>query len=532
MSVTVSDLLNLPSLRQATVVAGKKGLNKIVSSISVLETTDTSYLVDGLFQQGEFFGSEIVITGFLNCIDDVDCQCDNIRRLAEGGEIGLILFYVGVYMPRIDKRLIDLANELDFVLIQMPKSKNLRYGEVISDVSEYIHNDRAKNDFIVSDILARVSRLPEHQRTINTVLRMVSDGIMASVLLTDNSMNLINIAAWPQNVEPEIKSNLAKIIQLVKSGDSLKDTNIYLFPIVPDDNHPMNLLLIKEGATLSTMLQSQVTDIVRISLNIWGKNHGNIALHELFRAILQDDPLKMRRLADIFHITISDIHELWVLSGTGESSENLLRNNIKNVYSHVNSCCKIVVSDIYEGKLLVFASTPNSENDAERQVEEILEDMRKIDDSITLAKFSNLQNTTEVRNAYLDYQNHLEEAKQIFPLRLWFSEGEITFAKECSNIIRRGEKSIAPYNLILKRLLAKSHDCDVIETFGTYALDADYSVTKTAKLLHIHNNTVKYRLKVLDDSLGYKHDKIPDSIKLYYSVALHRLLNADAPPES
>lgn len=526
MSVTVSDLLNLPSLRQATVVAGKKGLNKIVSSISVLETADTSFLVDGLFQQGEFYGSEIVITGFLNFLDDIDRQCESIKRMAEGGEIGLIIFYVGIYMPRIDKRLIDLADELDFVLIQMPKSKNLRYGEVINDVSEYIYNDRSKNDFIVSDILARVSRLPEHQRTVNTVLRMVSDGIMASVLLTDSSMNLINIAAWPQNIEADLKSNLSGIVRQAKSEDPLKDVNIYMFPIIPDDNIPMNLFLIKEGSALSSILQSQVTDIVRICLNIWGKSHGNIALHELFRAILQDDPLKMRRLADIFHITISDIHELWILSGTEKISESILRDNIKNVSSHVNSCCKIVVSDIYEGNLLVFASTPTSESDAENQVTEILQELKRLDDTITLVKFSNLQNTTEVRNAYLSYQNHLENAKQIFPLRLWFSEGEITFAKECSSIISHGEEAIAPYNLILKRLLDGNHDWDVIETFGTYFLDANYSVTKTARLLHIHNNTVKYRLKVLDDSLGYKHDKIPDSIRLYYSVALYRLLDS------
>ena len=145
MSVTVADLLQLPSLRQAKVIAGKKGLNRIVSSISVLESADPAILVDGLFRQGEFFGSEIVITGFLNCADDVDKQAANIRRLAEGGEVGLILFYVGIYMPGVDKRLIDIADEADFVLIQMPASKNLRYGEVINDVTEYIFNDRSKH---------------------------------------------------------------------------------------------------------------------------------------------------------------------------------------------------------------------------------------------------------------------------------------------------------------------------------------------------------------------------------------------------
>ena len=68
MSVTVEDLLGLPSLRRAKVLGGHRGLSKIVSSISVLESTDPGVLVDEVFPQGEFFGSEIVITGFLNCL--------------------------------------------------------------------------------------------------------------------------------------------------------------------------------------------------------------------------------------------------------------------------------------------------------------------------------------------------------------------------------------------------------------------------------------------------------------------------------
>ena len=60
MSVTVSDLLKLPSLRKAKVIAGSNGLNKVVSSISVLEDANVYFLVDDVFLKGEFFSSEIV----------------------------------------------------------------------------------------------------------------------------------------------------------------------------------------------------------------------------------------------------------------------------------------------------------------------------------------------------------------------------------------------------------------------------------------------------------------------------------------
>ena len=51
-----------------------------------------------------------MITGFCSVADDVEAQCANIRRLAEAGEVGMILYYVGLIMPRVDPRLIRLAD--------------------------------------------------------------------------------------------------------------------------------------------------------------------------------------------------------------------------------------------------------------------------------------------------------------------------------------------------------------------------------------------------------------------------------------
>jgi len=529
MSVTIADLLQLPSLRQARVIAGEKGLNKIVSSISVLEAADPSLLVDGLFRQGEFFGSEIVITGFLNCLNSVEIQLANIRRLAEGGEVGLILFYVGIYMQEVDKRLIELADQLDFVLIQMPSSKNLRYGEVINDVTEYIYNDRSKNEFIVSDILARVSRLPEHQRTVNTVLRMISDDILSSVILTDTSYNLLNISAWPQRIEPEIIANLSDFYSVaegtVPASTTASNFLTYSLPIIPDNASPMRLFLVKDGGPLSQRLLDQVADVVRICINIWGKGHGSVAIRELIRAVLQDDPIKMNRLADIFHINISEIHEMWILTGTRPSSVETLQEKADTLCEYLKSCASLVFADIYENSLLIFSSTPYSERDAEQQAYMMLTEIRRYDDTIYLSKFSNLQNTTEVRASYLNNQKHLDNAKKIFPRRDWFSAGDIDFSRECNDLISKGEAAVYEYTKLLDRLKGGSEDWNMLDTLSIYLLDSGSSITRTAELLHVHKNTVKYRLGIIDNCLGHKHDKMPDIIKIYYALGFHRILN-------
>ena len=63
MSVTVNDLMRLPSLRQAKVLAGHRGLGKIVSSISVLESTDPDVLVADRFPKGDFLEVRLSLQG-------------------------------------------------------------------------------------------------------------------------------------------------------------------------------------------------------------------------------------------------------------------------------------------------------------------------------------------------------------------------------------------------------------------------------------------------------------------------------------
>ena len=127
MSVTVRDLLKLPSLCNAEVVAGHKGLDKIVVSLSVLEGVNPDLIQSYAFKNDDIGGSEIVITGFLNAATDEEVQYRSIRNLCESGEAGIIIYYVGIFVPEISKRIIRYADEQGFVVICMPKNQpNLR----------------------------------------------------------------------------------------------------------------------------------------------------------------------------------------------------------------------------------------------------------------------------------------------------------------------------------------------------------------------------------------------------------------------
>lgn len=488
MSVTVADLLNLPSLRQAKVLGGRNGLGKIVSSISVLESVDPGILIDPLFPQGEFYGSEIVITGFLNCRDDVQRQCDNLRRLAQGGEVGLILYYVGIYMPKVDPKLIQLADELDFVLICMPEGEQaLRYGEVINDVTACIFRDQARQNSIVLDLLERVSALPKHQQSVNTVMKMLSDRICATAILCDAAFHILNLVTWPRSTENRVKEEMERMREFPPSGGSIAypfagDCRLYRTAIRTDSEQTMELLLLKAGLPLETDTLSQIADAARICINIWGRKHGEVAIHELVRAILQDEPMKMYRLAEIFHIDIAAIHEMWILDSGQTKEATAYKEQLAWVKEYLSGFKGTFVADIYGERLLLFLSTPPSLQEAEQMLMDILKGVAQQDANATLTRCSQLMTTGDVRAAYQTYKEHLGDARKIFPLQRIFTGGDMEFVSHCRQLIQKDEAGVKQCLAPLAYLQKDDDEMNLQKTLAVFLLDGASSVTKTAQL--------------------------------------------------
>lgn len=359
MSVTVEDLLRLPSLRGAELVAGRGAGKKLVSSISVLEYADPNVLQAELFRNNEFFGSEIVITGFLNIPRDVEAQCANLRRLADAGEVGLILFYVGVFMPEVDPKLMALADEKDFALIVMPRGRmDLRYSDVICEVMEAIFQDQNNSTLLVSDILGRTALLPEHQRTLDTVLKLLSDRLRATVLLTDGALRPLNAIPWPRAEDTRLPEALRALEALPPSGGTPatlrcdgRSYAVYRQTLIGGS---LELFLLKEGAPLPPDLIRRAGEVVHLASSIWSQGHSQVVMSELVRAILRDEPVKMRRLAELFHVDVASMHVMWVLRCGSSDPQSFQAEGLDLVQKLLGGRCSAMVADCYEGDVVAF----------------------------------------------------------------------------------------------------------------------------------------------------------------------------------
>lgn len=524
MSVTVADILKLPSLRNAEVVGGRGGLQKTVWSISVLETVDPELLNNALFHNDEFFGGELVITSFVNIKDDVEMQCRNIRRLAEGGEVGLILFYVGAFMQDIDEQLIRLADECDFALICMPRNRtDLRYGEVISDVMAAIFRDQSSGGSLVVELLERVSRLPKHQQTVDTVVKLLAGHLRATVIVADSERNVLNEAAWPRTQTDNHRNvrNFPKPCSLISPVPS-QEGLIYGTGIDTEGGRGLELIFVRENGPLPEMVLRQAAETLQLAVGLWSRQHDRAVISELVKAILQDEPIKMRRLSDLFHIDVASVGAMWIAASEGSSA--VFSSELPNIVRELTrQYCKTSFADIFEGDLVLFMDGPDSIQDAEVLNQALLECLPR---GAVLARFSNLKDTSAVREAFLANRDFAADVRRVFPERVCFSGEEIFFVKTCRHKIEQGEEAVSEALYPLNPLSGEREADELKRTLGVYLLDTERGLTETAEKLFLHKNTIKYRLKCMSDSFGYHVGVMPASIRLYEAVAIDRLLRS------
>lgn len=523
--MTVGDVMKLPSMVGAEVIAGHGGLNQPVESVSVLEYGVHSEILDRFYRDGKFVGNEILISSLASIWNDIDAQCENIRKRHTAGTVGLVLYMVGVIVPQIDQKLIDLCDALNFVLICMPKGQiTLRYSELIREIMFAVYREQQQEEFFVSTLLERISGLPPQQRNVETLLRMLSEHLRVSIILAEQQRNLYTTASWPQSLNSTLTERFPKWLTELKGKSQLKvplgDEGGYLqsCPRLLDDSDDLRLFTLRYQEPLSESTLWQASECVRLFLHIWDRNLGKFVISELVRAIINDDSIHKDHLSHLFRVRVQDLNQMWLFFPKSEHpkrDERLL--HLCTDYFSVFP--PPVLVSYYEETLVVFAHTISGNS-----VDDLLnswENINNICHQYEIVCCDCLRSSADARQAYLISTTCWKTARKIYPHAKVLQMPDLIFSKLCQETIENLE-SLEQYLRLLKIL--KENNADLIPTVATYLLDTASNIAETAKRLHVHLNTVKYRLRKIQELTGFSPSKMPGAYSLYICAAVARSL--------
>lgn len=524
--MTVAEVMKLPSMVGAEVVAGRGGLSHPVESITVLEYGWPTEQLNRFFRANTFDGNELLISALASIAGDVDAQCENIRRYHAVGSVGLVLYYVGIIVPEIDERLVEVCDSLDFPLICMPRGQaGLRYSELIREVLFEIYREQQREQFFVSTLLDRISGLPAQQRSMETLLRMLSEHLRVSVILTEHRRDMNTVVYWPRSLETVVADKLPGWLKELGGGSELRvplgDGVGYLqsCPHLLSDSDNLRLYTLKYREPLGEDALWQSSECVRLFIHIWNKNHGKFVVSELVRAIINDETIHRQRLAQLFKIRTEDLNQMWLFIPRHEPvehDEGLLRS----CTDYFSAFSDPVLVSYYEDTLVVFTHALRGSTHGDGEFFGSREQFEAISSRYEIICCDSLASSADARRAYLVSMANWRAARRIYPRTAVLRTADVMFAQLCQEIMCKRE-TLEQYEQSLSGL--RSSNSELIPTLTVYLLDAGSSMAETAKLLYVHLNTVKYRLRQIQELIGLSPTQMPDSYSLYIAAAIDRI---------
>lgn len=529
MSITVSDCLKLPSLRDARVAAGSRGLSRIVSHVSVLEFAN----VNLLYNPRLFQANEIILTSFASIRDDVDTQCQVLDALTASGDVGIILYYVGYVVSELDPLLLEKADELDLPIIVMPEGRlDLGYHEVIDEIMDAVFRDRSRNPRFVNDMLERIAQLPEHLRTVDSVMQMLSEHLKSSVILTDATNRCLCFSVRPLT-SPLTPETVLSCFADREAGEihftAELDGPVCLHRIPLRKPHlSLNLIIADEFGEVTPEDVSSAAELIPLFASIWNYDLDSMNIDAMIPSILEGNLTRACSIAEMERIPLDSVDQVlfirpYLKEGDLHGRHEQIEQLTETVRNTLRSFSQLPLASTYYGLTAALLRSGKDAEEDEELLSQLEAELSAQGVSFSIARFTQLTSLEEIQESFLLFTDAGDDARAIWPLRRRCSAFDLQFAKECRNQLKGNGMEHRAGSDLLGALRGCEDGDALISTLAAYCLDAENDVKKTGELLFLHPNTVRYRLGKIRQRLSCDLLRMPESFLICRALAIHRL---------
>ncbi|TME44277.1 MAG: hypothetical protein E6I56_12740 [Chloroflexi bacterium] len=179
MALTVREAMALGGLQRGEVLAGAEGLDRTITWVKVLESPETiSWLAEG----------ELLLTVAFAIKDDLAAQRDLMRNLAAVGSSGLVI-KPERYLPEIPDDMLGQANEFGIPLIRIPQ--DVSYLEIMTPILERIINAQNADLRRSIEIHRQFTDLALGGQGLDVIVRTLGELVESSISLEDANWRLL-----------------------------------------------------------------------------------------------------------------------------------------------------------------------------------------------------------------------------------------------------------------------------------------------------------------------------------------------------
>ncbi len=496
MKVTVNDCLELSAFKGAEVLAGEGNLTNEVRSVSVIDIGDATD-----FDLLRCYETEVLLTGFLGVRNDVQKQCEIVRRAADKCT-ALAVFFVGKVVKKLDERVIRAAEDANLPLLKMPT--DACYSDAISEIMDRVlYGDNFRNS-LISNTVFHLLNFEKHSNFQSAVREAAISNDFQIVLLSEDFNPVLSVEtrhkvklsdAIRQGRENNVETETSKTYTLIDVDGALT-----YWGIVNIGSEKYYMLIVDNEDSYTAGEITKLAEIIELAMGMWKYTPERDAKSEFIKALIRGNKSLAYALQDEAKIQGSDIICVFFSKGFSRETESQVFTDFEKKTDL--EIMKIAEEDETYGMIL---NTVDGSNRSIQQNEcANLFSRMKADKGARIFHVTGLNGIEGAGDAYKLISESWTFVQNVFPYKRVFTKYELTLVNNCINIQIQGGFVKKNYVELLEpfKEAGENKSKQLLYTLETFVLDAGMNSSKTAEIMNIHANTVQYRLKRINEMLG------------------------------
>lgn len=520
--ITLKEILSFKEYENLKVIAGKDGLDRKVSTVTILDAPDGYKWTQG----GEF----VITSGYV--LSDEPKKITEIITSLD--ELGASAFGIKLkrYIKEIPAEIIKKADELNFPIIIIPEE--YPFKKIINPVMSSIIDKQNEKLVFSKNIHNTFTQLVldgcDEEEIITKLEELINKGIIFYNKVFDEYKlgNLVDNKKLKEKKITELKEKYNSYLLKI-------DKKIYGYIFVTDKKEidDYDEIAIEHAATvLKLQIQKSISNE-----EIENRYRDEFVLDLIFANInSKEEVIKRGKLYNwvfddsiaVLIVDIDDFKKNYTQLDI-EESENSLKDLKKEIFTIAKQTMNKYFNDLIftnlSDKIIFLKKFNDFKKEYNLKIEEVADQIRKnvknkVDFTVTVGIGEYKGDVFSIKESY-------EEAKEAIKISRVISKDNSTSSYQKLGAYRLldcfydSEKAEKFLNSYLGDLIdyEKENDINLIKSLKAL-IQNDWNMKKAAKKLYIHYNTMKYRMKKVEDILNIDLSKSEDRFNLNLSLKL------------
>ena len=499
MRITVEDCLKLDAFNGCSILSCARKCDRRVRSISVL---DEDNLDMGVERNG--VKEQMVITHFWNSRNDIEGQIRTVTGLGRKGVAALVIFLNEAGVRNVDPRVIRAAEDAGLIIITVYDDGKASYAMLIEQVLDKILYGHNYSDNILNNTIFHLLNFEKHSNFPIALKEAAVFNYYQVVLMTEEFNPILTI-------ETRDSVTVDKAIQIARKKDALHSdifTKVDIDGIVSYwgniniEDQKYILMIVDNEDNYSATEMKKLAEIIELAIGMWKYTPERDSRAEFIKSAVRGDLSFCYTLLEEAGLKGMQFPSVFYARGIENDEFYDILNEYKTRFSF-NALTLNDGADVYG--LIYDEEDQERIGDIKMACLEMYDKLKSGRKDARLFHITGVETLDAATDGFKLINKTWNYVEMVFPYKRVFSKYEMAMVCDCGNL-QTGNSSLKKIYMDLLEPFTREVSANkgklLLETLATFVLDAGMNSNKTAEFMEIHNNTVQYRLKRINDILG------------------------------